>query len=154
MISPTPGAQDPIGCDDDVDLAPANPLPLIVALAVGEAAVLNGDACAEGLPEERGDHRRQRNFGHQHQHAAAAATDLRREPQIELGLSAAGDAVQQRDAERPRVRERAQALARGRLFDGEAAIGIHRRGGIRPGGEGIAVHAVLTKADQGVLRQP
>ena len=35
--------------DDDVDVAAADALPLIVALAVGEPAVLNRDAIAERL---------------------------------------------------------------------------------------------------------
>ena len=37
--------------DDDVDVAAADAVPLIVALAVGEAAVLDGDALAERLPK-------------------------------------------------------------------------------------------------------
>src|SRR5439155_19151531 len=40
--------------DDDVHVAAADALPLVVSLAVGEAAVLDGDAVAEGLAEERG----------------------------------------------------------------------------------------------------
>ncbi len=40
--------------DDDVDLAAPDALPLIVPLAVGQAAVLNGHAVAERLAEQRG----------------------------------------------------------------------------------------------------
>ena len=39
--------------DDDVDVAAADALPLIVTLAVGEAAVLDGDALAERLAEKQ-----------------------------------------------------------------------------------------------------
>ena len=38
--------------DDDVDVAAADALPLVVALAVREAAVLDGDAVAERLAED------------------------------------------------------------------------------------------------------
>ncbi len=37
--------------DDDVDVAAADAMPLIVALAVGEAAVLNGHPLAERAAE-------------------------------------------------------------------------------------------------------
>ena len=57
--------------DDDVDVAAADALPLIVALAVGQAAVLDGHALAERAPEERGDRRRERDLRHEHQHAAS-----------------------------------------------------------------------------------
>ena len=59
--------------DDDVDVAAADALPLIVALAVGQAAVLDRDAVAERLAEQRGDGRRQRDLRHQHQHASVRA---------------------------------------------------------------------------------
>ena len=85
--------------DDDVDVAAADALPLVVALAVGEAAVLDGDALAERLAEQRGGGRRQRDLRHEHQHAAAGVADAGREAEVDLGLAAAGDAVQQRDAE-------------------------------------------------------
>jgi hypothetical protein len=37
--------------DDDIDLTAADALPLIVSLAIGQAAVLDGDAPAERGPE-------------------------------------------------------------------------------------------------------
>ncbi len=59
--------------DDDVDVAAADAMPLVVPLAVGQSAVLNRHAGAEARAE-RGRHRgRQRDLGHQHQHAAAGA---------------------------------------------------------------------------------
>ena len=39
--------------DDDVDVAAPDALPLVVALAVGQAAVLDRDALAERAAEER-----------------------------------------------------------------------------------------------------
>ncbi len=42
-------------------------LPLVVALAVREAAVLDRDALAEPLPERAGQRRRQADLGHEHQ---------------------------------------------------------------------------------------
>ena len=39
-----------------------DPLPLVVPLAVRQAAVLDGHAVAERLPEQRGHLRRQRNL--------------------------------------------------------------------------------------------
>ena len=52
--------------DDDVDLAAAHAVPLVVPLAVGEAAVLDGDAVAEAGPHAAGHRRRQGDLGHQH----------------------------------------------------------------------------------------
>ena len=64
---------------------------------------------------KRGDGRRQRDLGHEHQqHAPAGREHLRREPQVDLGLAAAGHAVEQRDAERSPV-ARASGSARQRL---------------------------------------
>ena len=55
---------------------------------------------AERLAEQRGDGRGQGDLRHEHQHAPSGRADRGREPQVDLGLAAAGDAVQQRDAER------------------------------------------------------
>src|SRR5580765_3290779 len=45
--------------DDDVDGAAADALPLIVPFAIGQTAVLDGDAIAKRLTELRGGSRRQ-----------------------------------------------------------------------------------------------
>ncbi len=63
------------------------------------------------LPKRERDRRRQRDLGHEQQHAAAAAAHFGREPQIELGLAAAGDAVQQRGLEVAALDERAQTAS-------------------------------------------
>ena len=54
--------------DDDVHVAAADAVPLIVALAVRERAVLNRDAIAERAAEERGHRRRQRDLRDHQQH--------------------------------------------------------------------------------------
>ena len=64
--------------DDDVDVAAADALPLVVALAVGEAAVLDGDALAERAAERGGNGGRQRDLRHQQQHAASLTPRPRR----------------------------------------------------------------------------
>jgi hypothetical protein len=86
------------GADDDRDVAAANPLPLVVPLTVGQAAVLDGDAIAKRLPEQGGDGRGEGDFRHQHQDAASGGEHLGGQPQVDFRLAAAGDAVQQRDA--------------------------------------------------------
>jgi hypothetical protein len=107
--------------DHDVHVAAADAVPLIVALAVGEAAVLDSDAVAEGVAEERGDRRRQRDFRHEHQHAAAGVASRRREAEVDFGFAAAGDAVQKGDVERARVGEGAEAVEGGLLLAGQAS---------------------------------
>ena len=109
--------------DDDVDVAAADALPLIVALAVGEAAVLDGDALAECLPEQERGGRRQRDFRNEHQHAAARCPDLRRQADVDFGLAAAGDAVQQRDVKRARIGEFAEAAERLLLLACQLTVG-------------------------------
>ena len=86
--------------DDDIDVAAADALPLIVTLAIREPAMLDRHALAERLPEHRGDHRRQRDLRHEHEHAAARLAHGRRQPQVKLGLPAPCHAVEQRRAER------------------------------------------------------
>ena len=101
--------------DDEVHVAAADPVPLIVTLAVGERAVLNRHAIAERAAEQRRHRRRQRDLRDQQQHLPASALDRLRQAQIDLGLAAAGDAVQQRGPEASRLDERSQ------LFEGRRA---------------------------------
>ena len=115
--------------DDEVHVAAADAVPLIVTLAVGERAVLNRHAIAERAAEQRRHRRRQRDLRHQQQHLPAGAPDRLRQAQIDLRLAAAGDAVQQRDPELARVGERAQLLERARLLR-RSADG--RESGTRP----------------------
>ena len=75
----------------------------------------------------RGHRRRERDLRHQHQHAASAAADRGREAQVDLGLAAAGHAVQERDAEVAGGGERAQPLERGVLLRRQLATAPDRR---------------------------
>ncbi len=95
--------------DDDVDVAAPDALPLVVALAVGQAAVLDGHAIAEPRAEGRRHAGRERDLGHEHEHAAARRQRALGQPQVELRLAAAGHAVQERHVERPRVEPDAAA---------------------------------------------
>ena len=104
------------GPDDDVHVAATDALPLVVALAVGQPAVLDGDALAEGRAEQGCDRRRQRDFGHEQEHTAAALAHVFREAEVQLGLAAARDAVQQDCLKRLGRGKRAQLVIRGRLL--------------------------------------
>ena len=75
------------------------------------------------------DRRRQRNLGHEQQNATSAAAHFGREPQVELGLAAAGDAVQERRLEIAALDEPPQTGQRGLLF---------RRSGRAPGVSDVA----------------
>src|SRR5439155_25272281 len=60
--------------DDDIDLSPADAMPLVVTLTIGERAVLNGDAVAERAAEERRNRRCQGNLrDHQQDLTSGAA---------------------------------------------------------------------------------
>ena len=96
------------GADDDVDVAAADAVPLVVALAVREAAVLHGDPFAEGAAEGRRRGRRQGDLRHEDQRAAPARADVAGKPEVDLRLPAPRDAVQQGDPEPPRLRQRTQ----------------------------------------------
>ena len=61
------------GADDNVHVTAADALPLIVAFAVGESAVLDGDALAKGGAEERRNRGGQRDLRHEEEYTAAAA---------------------------------------------------------------------------------
>ena len=107
-------------------------MPLIVPLAVGQSAVLDRDAGAESLPERGRDRRRQRNLGDEHDHAAAAAAHDLREPEVDLGLAAAGHAAQERDLKAPLSRQRRERLDGGILLKGQDARRVRPGRGVRP----------------------
>ena len=90
--------------------------PLVVALAVGELRVQDGDGVAEALHEPRDDLRRQRDLGDEHDHVAAGGERLGRRAQVDLGLARAGHAVQQEPLPR---RGRADREQRGLLLGRE-----------------------------------
>ena len=72
---------------------------------------------------------RQRDFRHEHQHAPAGGADRGREADVDLGLAAAGDAVQQGDAELAGGGEREEPVEGGGLLAGQLARGV------RPGSD-------------------
>ncbi len=90
--------------DHHVDVAAPDAMPLIVALAVRQPAVLDGHGGAKPRAEQRRHLRRQRDLRHEHQHTAAALADHIGEAEVDLGLAAAGHAVHQRHVKRPRRR--------------------------------------------------
>ncbi len=121
--------------DDHADRPAADLLPLVVALAVRQAAVLDRDALAEALPERAGQRRREANLGHQDQRGPARLADIARQPEVDLGLAAAGHAMKQRGSEPPLRGNATQCLVRRRLLGGQRpalsrfALGVGRQRG-------------------------
>ena len=134
--------------DHHVDLAASDALPLIVAFAVGEAAVLDCHAGPERGAEDRGCRRRERNLGHHQQNAAPTRLHVSGEPQIDLGLSTAGHAVQQRRLETASRRQVAQPLERRLLFCRQVEDGRRRRWLVQVVVEGIAFDAAAFDRDE------
>ena len=121
--------------DADARLAAAQPLPLVVALAVGEGRVQDGEAVAEPGPEARHRLRRQADLGDQHDRPLAPRQRRLDRGEVDLGLARAGDAVQQLLARRGSgfsVERGDDALDRGLLLGQQLAAG--RRGRRPPGG--------------------
>jgi hypothetical protein len=98
--------------DDDVHEAAADPVPLVVALSIGEPTVLNRYASSEHVAEHLGDRGGQRDLRHEHERGPPGVQGLGREAEVQLGLPAAGHAVQQRDLEAARGHVRPQPLER------------------------------------------
>ena len=94
--------------DDDVDGAAADAMPLIVALAVGQPAVLDGHAVAECAAKERSHRWRERNLRHHEQRLTPGAAHVIRKPQIELGFSAPGHTVKERHSKITGVSQRCE----------------------------------------------
>ncbi len=114
------------GPDDDVDVAAPDALPLIVALAVGQRAVLNRHAGAEGRPEQRRHRRRQRDLRDHQQRLPASGADPLGKAEVDFRLAAAGDAVQQGDLEFARFRQAGQRVQGRLLLSGQAAFDVAR----------------------------
>ena len=81
---------------------------------------------APNAAEERGDGGRQRDLGHEQQHTAARLAHAARKAEVDLGLAAARDAVQERNLKRAARRQRAQPLQRRVLLRCQR----HRRRGV------------------------
>ena len=76
------------------------------ALGVGERGMQHRDRHGETFAEARHELRREPDFRHQHQRAPAAAQRVLHRVQIDLGLAAAGDAIQQEGREASRAPHR------------------------------------------------
>jgi hypothetical protein len=83
------------GSNDDVGRPVEDPAPLVVPLARGERAVQEGHALAESCDESRHHLRGERDLGHQDDRTLPAREHLRGQPEVDLGLPAAGDAVKE-----------------------------------------------------------
>jgi hypothetical protein len=100
------GEHGAAGADDDVNVPGADPPPVAAALGVAQVAVQDGYLPA--APAERLDRLRgQADLGDQDQRLLALPDDLLDGAQVELGLAAAGHAIEEERAE--------TALAQGRL---------------------------------------
>ena len=73
--------------------------------------------------------RREPDLGHQHQRARARREHALDEPQVHLGLAAAGDPVQHEGGEARRARRRSAATASALLARRAAGPGVRARGG-------------------------
>ena len=139
------------GADHDRHLSSPDPPPLVVALPVGKAAVEDGDATAEAAFEPPHQLRREGDLRHQHQGGPALLQNYSYRAKVDLGLAAAGHAVQEKR------RKRAGADRRREPGDGGGlAIVEHRRRvaleDFFP--EGIAVDLPLRDGHQSLLPQP
>ena len=92
-------------------------MPLVVALAIREAAVLNRQAVAEGAAEQRGHRGGQGDLGHEQQHAPLLRERGPSQSEVDLGLAAARHAVQE---------GRLEALPHQR-FEHRKYVGLFRR---------------------------
>jgi hypothetical protein len=141
------------GADDKVDVAAADALPLIVTFAVGEGAVLNGDALAEGAAKQRGHRRGQCDFGHHQKYAAARLAHTFGKAQIDLGLAAAGDAIEQRDRKGAPISERRELCEGVLLLGRQPACGVSRDIAHGRALKWIALIAFLSQGHEPALRQ-
>ena len=83
------------GPDDDGGLAVQDAHPLVQALAGGQAAVQHGDLFPETGPEAPFHLGDEGDFRHQHEGCFLAGNGLGHQVEVDFGLAAAGDALQQ-----------------------------------------------------------
>ncbi len=134
--------------DDEVHLAAPDAMPLVVTLAAGERAVLDGDTVAKDAAEQRGDRRCECDLGDHQQDLPARLACAPGETQVELGLAAAGHPVQQRDPELSGVGEREQLAGGAALLAGQLARGVVADAGHRRALEGVAFVTLVAEHDQ------
>jgi hypothetical protein len=103
---------------DDVECAAAREFPVAPPRADRQIAVQRADAPTESLLEHCHDLRRERDLGHEDERLPARLARGSRRAQIDLGLAARGDTVQQ---------ERLEAARADRLVDRDARLALRRR---------------------------
>src|SRR5918993_2488416 len=106
---------------DDIDCAAADAVPLVVAFAVREPAMLHSDAIAEDVTKHRGHGWRQGNLRNENEHRAPGGPRLGRQPEVQLRLTATGYAVQQCNVEMAGPHVHPQAAKRVHLFGRQVA---------------------------------
>ena len=140
--------------DHDVDVAAADPLPLVVPLAVGQRR------CAESPPGRRMSGGTARPWPASARFPAPASAraglviaDGGGQPQVDLGLAAAGDSVQQRRVKSPGYSQSLEPRQRAPLApsstDGRRS---RRRRRENRGLERIAIDALAAQNDQAFAR--
>ena len=87
--------------DDDARLPARDPLALVAPLGVRERRVQHRDAVAEARREPADGLRRERDLGHEHDRAAPALERGGAGLEVDLGLAAAGRAVEEDVAAAP-----------------------------------------------------
>jgi len=97
----------------------------------------DNSVAAEASPHARFELRRQPDLRNQHQHLAAGGQDRRHGMQIDLGLAATGDAVQQPSPKLPRLN--AELANRGELLGGQRRRGFGWRTRVRSGDSGCGL---------------
>ena len=113
--------------DDEPRLAAVGAPPRVEPLPLGDGRVQHGELLAEAFAQAAHELRRQADLGHEQQRLPAGRELRRDEPQVDLGLAAARDAVQQIRAEslarRLRRRDRREHAA---LIGGELGLAPRR----------------------------
>jgi hypothetical protein len=87
------------GTDDELRGSVASSSPRDKPLDIGQARVQNGGIDAQAIPEPRDELRRQPDLGYENEHLPAGSNDVGHDAQVNLGLAAAGDAVEQERGE-------------------------------------------------------
>ena len=139
------------GADHDHRLAAPDAAPLVETLAVGKPGVQDGDAAVEAALEAADQLRGERDLRHQHQRALAGGQGDGDGLQIDLGLAASGDAVQEEGG------EDAGGDGLGDPGKGGGLVRVERKGGVvveALGAKGVAVDLALDQARGPKLHQP
>ena len=145
-------AEDGGACPDHrVDGAGAGALPLVQALALGEAAVQQGHAAGEAGREAVHRLRCQRDLRHQHNPLASQRDGGGQRLQIDLCLAAAGHAVHEKRRRLAGVQRRGDGVDRAFLLGRERR---RRARCERTVAHGVAPHDLLADAYQAAALQP